>query len=186
MCMPVVSMFLNPVSIHVAQRHEIEELVNFVMQARARMFPMLDPAVMPVDLLGFDNTYLTGAGGCFLMARHGDALVGVIGFVPYDGRFSQLDYGTQKVVEVVRLFISPDSRRLGVARQLFEALKTVAVERAVDVLYLHTHPFLAGAIEFWERQGFVIVDTEADPIWHTTHMQLTIGTTDGSSGKNER
>lgn len=177
---------MNPVSIDVAQAHDVEELVAFVMQARARMFPMLDPEVMPADLLGFAETYVTGCGGCFLTARLGDKLVGAIGFLPYDARFPQLDYGTRKVVEVVRLFISPDSRRLGVARQLFEALKTVAMERAVEVLYLHTHPFLAGAIEFWERQGFGIVDTEADPIWHTTHMQLTLRTTDASSGKSER
>ena len=38
-------------------------------------------------------------------------------------------------------------------------------------MYLHTHPFLPGAIDFWLRQGFEVVDVDADPVWRTTHMQ---------------
>jgi len=61
-----------------------------------------------------------------------------IGYLPYDGRFSQLNYRGRKTVAVV---------------------------------YLHTHPFLPGAIDFWGRQGFEIVDVEDDPAWCTTPMQ---------------
>jgi hypothetical protein len=42
------------------------------------------------------------------------------------------------------------------------------------VLYLHTHPFLPGALGFWERQGFRIVDVESDPVWRTTHMECGV------------
>ncbi|MGY2436705.1 GNAT family N-acetyltransferase, partial [Escherichia coli] len=51
------------------------------------------------------------------------------------------------------------------AGRLFQALKMLAREQGVERLYLHTHPFLPGAIEFWQRQGFVIVDVEDDPLW---------------------
>jgi hypothetical protein len=53
-------------------------------------------------------------------------------------------------------------------------LKAEALVQQVEVLYLHTHPFLPGAIGFWERQGFAVVDVEDDPVWHTTHMDCVI------------
>lgn len=153
---------------------EIPEVVDFVMKARAQMFPMLDPESMPGDLQHFQRAYLAADGGRFMIARDADRLVGVVGFLPYDERFAQLDYCGRNVVEVVRLFIDPAFRRLGLAAQLFDALKATARDQQVEVLYLHTHPFLAGAIAFWQRQGFTIVDIEDDPLWQTTHMQCLL------------
>lgn len=157
-----------------AQPADRQDVVAFVMQARAQMFPMLDPHAMPDDVQHFETAYCARDGGLFLLARQAGVLVGTIGWLPYDGRFAQLDYSGRKVVEVVRLFIAPCARRAGVAARLFESLKNAAVERGVEVLYLHTHPFLPGAITFWQRQGFAIVDTENDPVWQTTHMQRAL------------
>jgi GNAT superfamily N-acetyltransferase len=164
-----------PPLISLARSCDIPDILTFVMGARAGMFPMLDPDVMPDDLQRFEDVYLAPEAGRFLIARHAGQLVGVIGYLPYDGRFPQLDYSGHKTVEVVRLFIAPDFRRMGLAARLFDALKAVAVEQGVEVLYLHTHPFLPGAISFWQRQGFAIDDIEDDPIWHTTHMHRSIG-----------
>ena len=94
-----------------------------------------------------------------------------IGYLPYDGRFPQLDYRGRKVVEVVRLFVLPAHRRAGLAAQLYRALLALAQADGVQLVYLHTHPFLPGAIEFWQRQGFEIIEVDADPVWQTTHMQ---------------
>ena len=162
------------ISLREVQPHEIEDVIHFVRQARAVMFPMLDPQKLPQDLQYFADTYLTPHRSRFFIARHAEQLIGVIGFVPYDGRFSQLDYSGRNAVEVVRLFIDPAFRRLGLAVQLFDALKSAAKEQGVDLLYLHTHPFLRGAIDFWQRQGFAIVDVEDDPLWRTTHMKCDL------------
>lgn len=164
----------HPIQITEVQLHEIPDVVDFVMQARAGMFPMLDATVMPDDLKHFANTYLNARHGRFRIARQGHRLLGAIGYLPYDGRFSQLDYQGLEVVEVVRLFIDPAVRRLGLAGRLFAALKTAAIAQGVEVLYLHTHPFLPGAIAFWQRQGFAIIDVEDDPLWQTTHMQCPL------------
>ena len=43
------------------------------------------------------------------------------------------------------------------------------------MLYQHTHPFLPGAIRFWEKQGFSLTDVETDPVWNTTHMECVPG-----------
>ena len=156
-------------SLHRATHAEIPEVLDFVMQARAELFPKLSASGLPADLAQFAATYMEGEGR-FLLARHNGQLIGAVGYLPYDHRFTQLDYHGLRVMEVVRLFVLPPFRRWGVAGALYHALKVLALEEGVEVLYLHTHPFLPGAIDFWRRQGFVLVDVEADPVWQTTHM----------------
>lgn len=154
-------------------RDAIAEVLAFVDSARRALFPMLANAPLPRDLAQFAETYLDGEG-CFLEARDDGRLVAVIGYLPYDHRFAQLDYRAEQVVEVVRLFVLPAYRRHGLAAALFSALRARAVQAGIGCLYLHTHPFLPGAIAFWERQGFAVVDVEQDPVWQTTHMQLRL------------
>ncbi|MDH0757940.1 GNAT family N-acetyltransferase [Pseudomonas juntendi] len=155
-------------------RDAIGQVLAFVDSARRELFPALANAPLPRDLAYFSETYLEGEG-CFLEARVDERLVGVIGYLPYDHRFSQLDYAGERVVEVVRLFVLPAYRRRGLAAALFGALRQQALQAGIGCLYLHTHPFLPGAITFWERQGFAVVDVEPDPVWQTTHMQLRLG-----------
>lgn len=150
---------------------DIPAVLDFVLSARAEIFPMLDGTPMPADLAQFAKVYGEEGGGRFLIARRGAEIVAAIGYLPYDGRFPQLDYGQRKVVEIVRLFVIAEFRRSGLATRIFLALKDHARQQGVDVLYLHTHPFLPGAIGFWQRQGFRIVDVESDPVWQTTHME---------------
>lgn len=69
----------------------------------------------------------------------------------------QLQLGQERVVEVVRLYVDPDLRRTGLASQLVAALKRMAQNGGVEQMYLRTHPFLLGAVSFWERHGFSIV-----------------------------
>lgn len=149
---------------------DIPEVLTFVLHARAELFPALSATGLPADLAHFDTTYLQG-NGRFLIARNGDQIVAAIGYLSYDGRFPQLDYQHRKTVEVVRLFVLPAFRRFGLAGRLYRALEEMARGQGVEVMYLHTHPFLPGAIDFWARQGFAVVDVEADPVWRTTHMQ---------------
>lgn len=156
------------------QSTETEEVIDYVMGARAQIFPTLNQAALPPDLAGFKEAYLESGKGRFLVARKGSEIVATIGYLPYDHRFPQLDYSGLKVVEVVRLFVSPDQRGLGLATRLYESLRKLAVAGGIDVLYLHTHPFLPGAISFWQKHGFEAVGVEDDPYWQTTHMQSVL------------
>jgi GNAT superfamily N-acetyltransferase len=163
----------NSWSIDPATYAAADEIVTFTNTARRKLFPMLANSPVPDDLARFPAIYLEGPG-CCLTAWDQGKLIAVIGYLPYDHRFAQLDYRGAKVVEVVRLFVLPEYRRGGLAARLFSALKEHAQARGIECLYLHTHPFLPGAIAFWERQGFEIVDVEADPLWQTTHMHLRL------------
>ncbi|MFJ5238895.1 GNAT family N-acetyltransferase [Pseudomonas neuropathica] len=148
---------------------DIPEVLDFVLKARAELFPKLSATGMPDDLARFAEVYLRGAGR-FLIARHEGQIVASIGYLPYDRRFPHLPYPDLEVVEIVRLFVLPSQRRSGLAGALYRSIKDLALASEVDVIYLHTHPFLPGAIEFWQRQGFKIIDVDADPVWQTTHM----------------
>ncbi len=149
---------------------DTNEAIRFVMAARAEIFPMLDGCVLPDDLQRFAETYL-GEAGAFWLARCAGEIVAAVGYLPYDHRFAQLDYRGVRTVEIVRLFVAPAFRRSGLAARLCSELREHAIAQGVEVLYLHTHPFLPGAVRFWERQGFTVTDVESDPVWQTTHMQ---------------
>lgn len=148
-----------------------EALRRFLHEARLSMFSgRIDPHLIPKDVSEFAATYATGAG-VMLVARHAEAgIVGTVAYRAYDHRFGQLDYRGRRVVEVVRLFVLPAFRRGGLASRLFQLLRVQAEHDGVEVLYLHTHPFLPGALEFWRASGFRILDEEDEPVWQTIHM----------------
>jgi GNAT superfamily N-acetyltransferase len=163
----------GPVIIESPQPSTLHEVLAFLLEAREITFPQLAGTPTPTDLAAFEQTYFQGQGRLQVARDHG-RLVGVIGYLPYDRRFPALPYPGLKVVEVVRLFVLPAYRRAGVAQQLFSTLQAQAVVDGVQLLYLHTHPFLPGAVRFWQRQRFEVTLVEPDPQWQTTHMQRAL------------
>lgn len=153
----------------------MEGVLAYVKAFRKDLFPMLDHTKVPNDLLHFKSIYLDHPLGCFLQANNEKGeLIGVIGMMPYDDRFDYLDYKHQRTVEVARLFVEPTYRRTGLATQLFQALIEVAKEKEIECLYLHTHPFLTGAFEYWQKQGFQHRTTSLDGGFTTWHMDRMV------------
>lgn len=165
-------------TIRLAAPDEIPGIVDFIMAARADMFSMLDPSLhlqkAQRELANFQQSYLEHPDGAFFIARVDGRLVATIGYVAYDRRFPQLDFGYERVVEVLRMYVHPDWRRIGLASKLFAALEQRARQAGIQQMYLHTHPFLPGSIKFWERQGFSVDHIEDDPVWRTTHMSRVL------------
>ncbi|KAH7383244.1 acyl-CoA N-acyltransferase [Pyrenochaeta sp. MPI-SDFR-AT-0127] len=157
---------IPPWTLQSVTSHNADEVLIFVNNARRELFPDLP--------LSPDDESMLRYGSRFLAAHDGKRVIAVIGYVPYDHRFAHLDYRKVQTAEVVRLFVLPEYRRCGLAAALFAALRERAGEEGLECFYLHTHPFLPGAIRFWEKQGFHVVDVEENPIWRTTHMQLML------------
>jgi GNAT superfamily N-acetyltransferase len=155
-----------PWTIQPVPHQSVDEVVRFINNARNGMFT--GRSLLP------DTAALLGDGSCFLEARDGKDLIAVIGYVRYDNRHPQLNYHNIRTVEIVRLYVLPQYRRCGLAAALFSALYDRAVEEDIECLYLHTHPFLEGAIRFWEKCGFEIFQVEDDPEWQTTHMEMRL------------
>lgn len=159
---------------HVGSEH-VAEVLPYVLNFRRKLFPMLDPNQVPKDLAVFEYVYLQNSAGTFLQARTEDSrLIGVIGMLNYDYRFPHVDIDARKTVEVARLFVDPHYRRTGLGTALFQSLLVVAREKQIERLYLHTHPFLEGAYEFWMRQGFRLIEYCDESGFPTMHMELMV------------
>lgn len=166
------------IQIREIKKDEIDSLVAYVKEFRKQLFPMLDHSQVPKDLSCFEDSYLDNPLGCFLEAinQQGEP-VGVIGMSAYNHRFDYLNYANFKVVEVARLYVEPAYRRNGIATKLVDQLEQTAKLRGIDLLYLHTHPFLKGAVEFWQRCGFRQTLTKHESGFVTIHMEKRIKTT---------
>lgn len=161
-----------------ATADEIPAIVAFTRMARTNIFPMIDEPShernAAKELSTFSQTYLDSPDGAFFVAQADGVFVGSIAYAFYDYRFPHLHLGPERTVEVVRLYVAPAWRRTGLASKLFGALKQHACQAGVQRFYLHTHPFLPGATDFWERQGFSVMHVDDDPVWRTIHMELPI------------
>ncbi|MFV5617698.1 GNAT family N-acetyltransferase, partial [Acinetobacter baumannii] len=99
-------------------------------------------------------------------------IIGTIAYRAYDHRFDlNLPSNT---VEVVKLFVLPEYRRKGIATQLCEMLFSHAKNSEITTLYLHTHPFLPAAEEFWTLQGFEVIQREWIDTYDTIHMSKSL------------
>ncbi|KAK2034721.1 acetyltransferase [Colletotrichum zoysiae] len=164
---------IQPVTIN-----DITDIAELTKKARVEMFPHMDQEWRTQrakhDLETFQQTFVDHPQGAYLVARSGGKLVATVGYQEYDHRH-QLGLETEGIVEVVRLYVDPDWRRGGLASKMVATLVETAEEAGIRQLYLHTHPFLPGAIQFWTRQGFTLLRVDADDkVWQTTHMGRTL------------
>jgi len=166
---------LNTISISRVGENDIDAVLPYVIEFRKQLFPMLDANKIPKDLLAFSTVYLDSEAGAFLQAKDRQGkLIGVIGMLAYDYRFPYLNIDKRKTVEVARLFVEPAYRRSGLGTALFLHLTQVAKEKGIERLYLHTHPFLTCAYEFWSKQGFQLKDFRDESNFPTIHMELLV------------
>lgn len=170
---------MKNIKITPVETHQVEEILPYVIEFRRDLFPTLDPTIVPKDLLNFMSNYIESQAGIFLQARdENNKIIGVIGMMPFDYRFPHLSVGKEKTVEVARLFVEPAYRRFGLGTQLFQELEKQAHQKNIHRLYLHTHPSLPGAYEFWLKQGFDLMMFCEESNFPTYHMQKEIGTID--------
>lgn len=163
------------IQIKAIEKERIPELVRYVMDFRKELFPMIDHSQLPPDLACFEQAYIEDRYAAFLIATDlSGAIVGTIGMRTYDDRFKHLNYEGQLTTEVQKLYVEPSLRELGLGTLLFNALKDEAARKSIETLYLHTHPFLPGAREFWTKQGFQLVCQDETPVYKTIHMDLQL------------
>ncbi len=163
------------ITISPVQDYQVFEVLPYVMEFRRQLYPLLDPLIVPKDLVNFEQNYLLSSTGAFLQARTTTGkLIGVIGMMPFDYRFPHLDIDEKTTVEVARLFVNPEYRRAGVATRLFQELVKTAQQKNIKRLYLHTHPFLQGAYDYWLKQGFSLLKSCYEGTYPTLHMELMI------------
>ncbi|UGB32008.1 GNAT family N-acetyltransferase [Metabacillus sp. B2-18] len=166
-----------PYTIHRLQQGEYSHIIEFVMKMRQELFPMLKGEELPQDLLNFEKSYIQTKNAAFFYVVSEDGeIIGSVGVTPYDGRFQQLKdvYHLSNSAEIVKCYIDSNYRRLGIGTALSKMATSYSKKSGYRSLYLHTHPFLPGAIPFWKSQGYKEILAEDDPVWQTLHMVKTV------------
>jgi GNAT superfamily N-acetyltransferase len=121
--------------------------------------PGVGPSAGPEDF--------AAPGGTFLVAYAGERPVGCGGLKRLDARRA----------EVKRLYVAPEARGAGVARQLLRGLELAARTRGYDVVRLDTGSRQPAALELFRSAGYLAVDDyNGNPFAsHWLEKRLTAG-----------
>jgi ribosomal protein S18 acetylase RimI-like enzyme len=111
-------------------------------------------ASLPIDLApqGFSQELDSLPGiysppeGDLLLAKRGDHVLGCIGLRPLE---------PPRIVEIKRLFVRPQARKMGVGQALVSAVLATAQNLGYGEIKLDTLPEMEGAIALYKRNGFV-------------------------------
>ena len=123
------------------------------------------------DIENLAERYISPERNTFLGAFTLDgALIGTIAVTGYDDRIAALKgrYSLPTTAEIGRFYIEQQIRRQGIGSGLLEKILEFCCRHDYTSIYLHTHRYLPGGFNFWQKQGFRIVLDEggSDQIVH--------------------
>ncbi len=118
-------------------------LLSFFAELDARFDGGFDPGPGP------HGTVFQAPGGCFLIARRGEEILGCVGLVPVEDRA-----GT---AEVKRLWVAQAARGTGLGTRLMAAIEAQARAAGVSRLVLDTNGVLVEAVAFYRRAGWTAI-----------------------------
>ncbi|WP_373359130.1 GNAT family N-acetyltransferase [Acinetobacter lactucae] len=163
---------MNMFDYQLVEKSDYDSAVEFALYTRQLLFPEIYQGQVPKDLQNFEQYYVHDPLGCFITVKDQNRMIGTIAYRVYDHRFDlNLPSNT---VEVVKLFVLPEYRRKGIATKLCDILFSHAKNNRITSLYLHTHPFLPAAEEFWTLQGFEVIKREWIETYDTIHMSKSL------------
>jgi len=116
-------------------------------KARALMHELDEEiaALYPGSVIGgIDEAEFEKSGGYFVIAQQGNQTIGCGGFRPVD----------EECVEIKRMYVRPDVRRRGWARQILRHLEEEVRRRGFRSTVLETGCDNAGAIALYESEGY--------------------------------
>lgn len=100
----------------------------------------------------------------YFIALDGDEVIGGVGIYPSEGL-------PEDTVELVKMYLAPQSRGKGLGKQLMKKCIALAGELGYKNIYLESMPELAAAVSAYEKLGFKLLD---GPVGNTGHFSCTI------------
>ncbi|MCL6559090.1 MAG: GNAT family N-acetyltransferase [Firmicutes bacterium] len=166
----------SQVSVREITKDEIGAAFQFIRDNYRKLYKSDFNPRMHYKILSIEEYYLKPVDCALLAAFNTDGeIIGVITVEPYDDRIPVLRsiYDPGRTAELSRCYVDKRCRRAGIGSMLFEEAQLFCLMNGYQVLYLHTHQFLPGALEFWQSRGFV-VRIEAGDEHGTLHMDKSL------------
>lgn len=136
-------------------------------------FPLTDASFK--DLTEMESYYINKENASLFVAFSNHEVVGTIAIRPYDDRIVEVKnrYDLDKTCEVIKCYIGEDTRRKGIGSLLYKKAEQFCRDAGYLKIYLHTHQFLPGGLQFWLKKGFTVTIDQIDKI-ETVHMEKEI------------
>ncbi|MGK7937788.1 MAG: GNAT family N-acetyltransferase [Xenococcaceae cyanobacterium] len=97
------------------------------------------------DVVEVENAYLK-RGGEFWVVEQENKIVGTAAYYP-------IDRG-EKAVEIRKMYLLPNVRRLGLGQYLLQQLETKIASQGFREVWIETASILKGAIKLYEKNGY--------------------------------
>ncbi|MEU2063291.1 GNAT family N-acetyltransferase [Streptomyces sp. NPDC013455] len=157
-------------SIRTATRQDLDDARSVMLDTVYRDFGTGYVPRWHADIVDPAGAYLVPARHTLLVAA--DAAGRIVGTGAVDARGPQCPpnprwlaerYPSGETAQLRRVYVRPEHRRRGIARELVARLAEFAAEEGgYRSLYLHTDPAVPGAEPFWRSLGEVVHDERAD------------------------
>lgn len=99
-------------------------------------------------------------GSAYFVATLDNVVVGGAGFFPTEGL-------PESIVELVKMYLMPSARGLGLGRKLVEMAEANAVKGGNTGMYLESMPELKSALSMYEKLGYSYIDAPMGNSGHT-------------------
>jgi putative acetyltransferase len=109
------------------------------------------------------NLFLKENSNYFVVEENG-VVIGGCGIYPTNGL-------PEKHAELVRFFLSPQSRGRGIGKQLMQACEKIAVSYGYTHLYLESFPEMEAAIHLYKKFGYQILEK---PLGNSGHFACNV------------
>ena len=150
---------------------EINSLKLFLFNQIKKVYGIERNPIFHYDIDDLKKYYiLPPRNNCFVVYIHGEIVASIaIRAYDMDYDFFKDSYSAKDTASIWRLMVDENYRRNGLASVLVGVAEDFARKAGYEKMYLHTHRYLDGALQFWQSLGYVIT-VEEDDYGQTSHM----------------
>jgi len=162
--------------IRVITENDIKQVQDFLMKHLVELFNSDGQAAVTDDVWGLKESYvLPERNNMWGAYDESGELLGTIAIAQYNGRIEPLKgrYDLFTTAEIGRCYINENMRRKGIGKLLLDKAVEFCVDKGYKTIYLHTHHFLPGGYNFWQKNNFSVVLDEGGS-YEIVHMEKNI------------
>ena len=160
------------------QKEDIQVVQAFLMHQLKTLFFQDKQGAITDDVLGLEKMYLwPERNNLWAAFDQNGKVVGTGAICIYNDRIDCIKgrYHLPETAEIGRCYVDEMIRRQGIGSEIMAEMVKFCQEKEYKKMYLHTHHFLPGGFNFWQKQGFeILIDDGHDGGYETIHMEKTL------------